>query len=56
MSPDIGLDNDGEAFMAIDYALLVALIALVAAGVATLIGPYLGMFSHTATKIDSAGV
>jgi pilus assembly protein Flp/PilA len=48
--------NDEEGVTVIEYALLVALIALVVAGVATLIGNTIsGMFSNTATKIDSTG-
>jgi Flp pilus assembly pilin Flp len=41
----------------IEYSLLMALIALVVAGVAILIGSTItGMFSNTAAKIDSAGI
>lgn len=46
--------HDEEAVSVVEYALLVALIALVVAGVAALIGNTIsGMFSNTATTIDS---
>jgi pilus assembly protein Flp/PilA len=48
--------NNEDGATLVEYALLVALIALVVAGVATLIGNTIsGMFSNTATRIDSAG-
>jgi pilus assembly protein Flp/PilA len=48
--------DDEDGVTVIENALLVALIALVVAGVATLIGNTIsGMFSTTATKIDSTG-
>lgn len=49
--------NNEEGVSVVEYALLMALIALVVAGVATLIGNTIsGMFSNTATKINAAGV
>jgi pilus assembly protein Flp/PilA len=48
--------NDEEGVSVVEYALLVALIALVVAGVATMIGNTIStMFTNTAIKIDSAG-
>jgi Flp pilus assembly pilin Flp len=48
--------DDEDGVTVIENALLVALIALVVAGVATLIGNAIsGMFSTTATKLDSTG-
>ena len=48
--------NDEEGVSVVEYALLVALIASVVAGVATMIGNTIStMFTNTAIKIDSAG-
>jgi Flp pilus assembly pilin Flp len=48
--------DDEDGVTVIENALLVALIALVVAGVATLIGNAIsGMFSTTATKLGSTG-
>jgi len=49
--------SDEEGVSVVEYALLVALIALMVAGVVTVIGNTIsGMFSDTAAKIDSAGI
>ena len=49
--------NEEEGVSVIEYSLLMAVIALVVAGVAILIGSTIsGMFSNTATIIDSAGI
>jgi Flp pilus assembly pilin Flp len=46
-----------EGVSVIEYSLLMAVIALVVAGVAILIGSTIsGMFSNTAAIIDSAGI
>jgi Flp pilus assembly pilin Flp len=46
--------NEEEGVSVIGYSLLMAVIALVVAGVAILIGSTIsGMFSNTATIIDS---
>jgi Flp pilus assembly pilin Flp len=48
--------TDKEGASAVEYALLVGLIALVAAGAAALVGNGTsGMFTSTAIRIDSAG-
>jgi pilus assembly protein Flp/PilA len=48
--------NDEEGASAIEYALLVGLIAVVAAGAAALVGNSTsGIFTSTATRVDSAG-
>jgi pilus assembly protein Flp/PilA len=47
--------KDEAGASAVEYALLVALIALVLAGGATLLGKGIsGMFTNTANKIDAA--
>jgi Flp pilus assembly pilin Flp len=49
--------NEEEGVSVIEYSLLMAVIALVVAGVAILIGSTIsGMFSNTAAIIDSAGI
>jgi Flp pilus assembly pilin Flp len=49
--------NEEEGISVIEYSLLMAVIALVVAGVAILIGSTIsGMFSSTATIIESAGI
>ena len=47
--------NDEDGASAVEYALLVAMIGLVLAVGATLLGKSVsGMFTNTATKIDAA--
>lgn len=51
----IAFINDEEGASAVEYAMVVALIALVLAGGATLLGKNIsGMFTNTAAKIDAA--
>ena len=49
--------SEEKGVTVIEYSLLMALIALLVAGVAILFGSTItGMFSNTAAKIDSAGI
>jgi Flp pilus assembly pilin Flp len=52
----VGFINDENGISVVECALLVALIALVVAGVAAVIGNTIsGMFTNTAARMDSAG-